>query len=105
MVVSAVVNDDSALIDLLSDLLAEEGYQTIPHTVSATAYALVRDRQPNRVVLDLRMEQMDSGWVTLDLLRLDPRTACIPVIVCSADGPFLEAKADVLRAKGCVPLE
>jgi DNA-binding response OmpR family regulator len=30
------------------------------------------------------MEQPDSGWLLLDLLRSDARTRTIPVLVCSA---------------------
>ncbi len=105
MAVIAVVNDDTAFIDLMSDLLKDEGYETITHKVGDTAYGIIRDKQPDLVVLDIRLEQRDSGLVTLDLMRLDPRTAHIPVIICSADARFLRDKVAHFRAKGCLSIE
>ncbi len=105
MAVIAVVNDDSAFIDLMSDLLADEGYETIPHKVGDTAYHVIQNKLPDLVVLDIRMENPDSGWVILDLLRLNPETTTIPVIVCSADTRFLRDKAEQLRDKRCCVLE
>ncbi len=105
MTVIAVVNDDTAFIDLMSDLLSDEGYQTIPHKVGDTAYDMIRNAQPDLVVLDIQLEHRDSGWVTLDLVRLDPRTAHIPIIICSADARFLQEKEAHFRTKGCWSIE
>ena len=105
MAVIAVVNDDTAFIDLMSDLLSDEGYETIPHKVGDTAYTMIREAQPDLVVLDIQLEHRDSGWVTLDLVRLDPRTAHIPVIICSADARFLKEKEAHFQAKGCWSIE
>ena len=105
MRVIAVVNDDSAFIDLMSELLYDEGYTTIPHKVGNTAYDMIRDKQPDLVILDIRLETPDSGWVVLDLMRLDPVTNKIPVIVCSGDVVFLRAKEAQLRTKDCFVLE
>lgn len=105
MSVIAVVNDDSAFIDLMSELLSDEGYTTIPHKVGNTAYDMIRAKQPDLVILDIRLEKPDSGWVVLDLMRLDPATTKIPVIICSGDVVFLRAKQEQLRAKDCFILE
>jgi CheY-like chemotaxis protein len=101
----AVVNDDQVFIDLLRDLLTEEGYDVLTHPSGETAYALIRKKQPNLVILDMRLEHPEGGWMVLDLLRLDPETADLPVIVCSADAHFLRAKAAQLREEGCCVLE
>jgi len=45
--------------------------------------ALVRERRPDLIVLDLMMPDMD-GFVILDELKADPRTAAVPVLVVSA---------------------
>lgn len=105
MSVVAFVDEDSAFIDLMSDLLSDEGYITVPHKVGNTAYDMIRAKQPDLVILDIRLETPDSGWVVLDLMRLDPSTVKIPVIVCSGDVVFLRAKEEQLRAKDCFVLE
>jgi DNA-binding response OmpR family regulator len=52
------------------------------------------------VILDIWMETPEAGWQLLELLRLDPATATLPVLVCSADVVFLRAKEAQLLAEG-----
>ena len=85
-------------LELMQDLLSVEGYKTVICKEGDKAYALVKELQPSLVVLDIRMDQPETGWVVLELLRLDPETTQIPVIVCSADAPFLREKAASLQA-------
>jgi hypothetical protein len=37
----------------------------------------------------------------LEMLRIDPKTQDVPVIVCSADLPFLRSQGDNLRSLRC----
>jgi CheY-like chemotaxis protein len=60
---------------------------------------MIRGMQPDLVVLDIRMEHPESGWVVLDLVRLDPKTTHIPVIVCTADAQFVRERSEHLREK------
>ncbi|HUY99108.1 MAG TPA: response regulator [Thermomicrobiaceae bacterium] len=101
----AVVNDDTDFLEMMGTLLSEEGYRTVTALSSQNAYELIRRDRPDLVVLDIRMEHPASGWDLLDLIRLDPTTTAIPVLVCSADAAFLRSKADVLRAQRCETLE
>jgi CheY-like chemotaxis protein len=55
--------------------------------------------------LDIRLGTPETGWTILELVRLDPATAQIPVIVCSADTIFLRAKEEALHALHCDILE
>ena len=103
--VIAVVNNDTVFLDLMAELLAGEGYEPLVCKEGDKAYALVKERRPDLVVLDIRLDQPEAGWTILELLRLDPATATIPVIVCSADAPFLRAKAATLRELDCDVLE
>ena len=101
----AVVNNDTAFLELMGELLGGEGYRTLICKEGDKAYALVKERQPDLVVLDVRLDHPESGWTILELLRLDPATARIPVIVCSADGRFLREKAASLSDLDCDVLE
>jgi DNA-binding response OmpR family regulator len=99
--VIAVVDDDTAFLDLMSELLSEEGYQVITGRSAKQAHHVIRDHSPDLVVLDIRMEHPEAGWNLLELLRLDRRTVSIPVIVASADARFLHAKAQQLHHHHC----
>jgi CheY-like chemotaxis protein len=99
-----VVNDDTVFLQLMDELLTEEGYSTFIHFVGSTAYDRIKEEQPDLVILDIRMEHPEAGWITLDLIRLDPVTRPIPVIVASADIAQLLHKEDILRRMNCTPL-
>jgi CheY-like chemotaxis protein len=52
--------------------------------VSSEAYEFVKEQRPDLVLLDIRMETPEAGWIVLELLTLDPQTRDIPMIICSA---------------------
>ncbi len=101
----AVVNDDTIFLELMHDLLTEEGYRTAIWKEGDKAYEMIKEHRPLLVILDIRMERPDTGWMVLELMRLDPETAQIPVIICSADTERIRAKEAYLREKGCQILE
>lgn len=101
----AVVNDDTEFLRLMRLLLTQHGYQVTLHPTTDAAYRALRAAPPDLVILDIRMETPGAGWQLLELLRLDPATTALPVLVCSADVVFLQAKEDRLRAEGYAVLE
>jgi two-component system response regulator VanR len=101
----ALVDDEMPIIELLNDFLIEEGYATLCCYSGKAGYAAIKKEQPDLVILDLQMEERDTGLQVLGLLRLDPSTAKIPVIMCSASRQFLWQNENQLRAYSCVVLE
>lgn len=97
--VVAVVNDDTQFLRLMEMLLAGAGYETLIFFEGGTAFEQIKTHLPDLVVLDVRMEQPEAGWIILDFMRLDPATAQIPVVVCSADHEQLASKEEYLRSK------
>jgi CheY-like chemotaxis protein len=97
----AVVNDDTVFLHLMDDLLSDEGYQTTIMKVSGEAFERIKQLQPDLVIIDIWMQRADNGWEVLNLIRLDPTTANIPVIVSSTDVRDLEAKEQLLRSLNC----
>ena len=95
----AVVNDDMVFMTLIRDFLDGEGYETILVYESQHAHLTIAEARPALVILDIRMEQPDSGKQVLERIRQDPLTARIPVIVCSADQPFLRDNSAYLRSR------
>ena len=100
-----VVNNDSIFLELMRELLADEGYAVEIAYEEKGAYERIRQQRPALVILDVRLEHPEAGWEIATLLRLNPDTAALPVIICSADTQFLKAKADQLRAQQCEVLE
>jgi DNA-binding response OmpR family regulator len=94
----AVINDDQAIVDMLTDFLQDAGYETIDCLSGEGSYDLIRREHPALVIIDLQMEQPEAGLHVLQKLRADPVTANIPVIICSADRRFLRERAATIQA-------
>jgi DNA-binding response OmpR family regulator len=78
-----VVDDEADILHFLELVLAERGYEVLTAPGGQQALAHARTHVPDLVLLDIMMPQMD-GWEVLRLLRIDPRTAAIPVAMISA---------------------
>src|SRR5438552_13141448 len=95
-----VVNDDTAFLRLMEELLEDEGYRA--ETLKSTDGALdhIKKQCPALVVLDVRINNEESGLLLLDLITLDPETRSIPVIVASANPQALAGREEELAEKG-----
>ena len=100
-----VVNNDTIFLELMRELLADEGYAVEIVGEEQGAYERIRQQRPALAILDVRLEHPEAGWGIATLLRLDPETATLPLIICSADTQFLKAKAAQLGALRCQVLE
>jgi len=89
-----LVDDDPALLRLLSIRLTAAGYDVV--TADSGAQALVRlaVRYPHLVITDLRMEGMD-GLALFDTIHRSHPT--LPVIILTAHGSIPEAVAATQR--------
>lgn len=79
----AIVNDDHHVLSLFTVLLRKAGYRSVTHQRGEGAHTLITQAQPALLILDIVMEQPDSGWQVLDALRHDPATQEIPVLIYS----------------------
>lgn len=102
-----VVDDDLQILDFLRPKLKGAGYDVLTATNGLEALQLIKDRQPDMLVLDMRMPGKD-GLSTLKELRND---SAMPVIILSAKGSDadkiagLEAGADDYLSKPFNPDE
>jgi len=98
----AVINDDTAFLSLMEELLEQdEGYDVVVCREAGNAYQFVKDQHPDLVILDIRVGHEENGWQILELLTLDPSTRPIPVIVCSAALHSLAEHQPLLEQYGC----
>jgi len=100
-----VINDDTAFLELMHELLQEEeGFEVLICREWDNAHGFVKDHHPDLVILDIRMGGEERGWTILNLLTLDPKTRSIPVIVCSAAIQSLHAQQPWLDKFGICAL-
>lgn len=83
----ALVVDDAPDIRLLADLvLSMAGFTvTAASSGSEALRKLAAGDLPDIMVLDVQMPDVD-GWETLTRVRADPRTAELPVVLCTVKG-------------------
>ena len=75
-----VIDDDSAVTDLLTLLLKSQGFEVSAPNNSADGLSMIRELQPDLVVLDLMMPEMD-GW---EVCRSVRQFSQVPIIILSA---------------------
>lgn len=95
-----VVNNDTDFLTLMKEVLESRGWEAVVCREGTGAYPLIKAQPPDLVVLDIRMETPESGWNVLELLKLDPVTKNIPVVVCSAAALDLKSKEQWLYDRG-----
>jgi len=83
-----VINDDPAILDVFRELLEEEGYEALLDTMRTgnldAQYDRVVEERPDVVVLDFVILGEQAGWQFLQLIKMQPKTARVPVVVCTA---------------------
>jgi CheY-like chemotaxis protein len=77
-----IVEDDRRSLDLLSVYLEAPGVTVVTARDGQEGLDVIRRLRPDAVVLDIRLPKLD-GWDLLALLKADPDTAPIPVVIVS----------------------
>jgi len=96
-----VIDDDTAVTDLLSVLLRSQGFDVTATNSSSDGLSYIREDEPDLIVLDLMMPEID-GWEVCRSVRAFSQ---VPIIVLSAlNDPsmvasVLDAGADDYLAK------
>ncbi len=78
-----IVDDETANLKLLKDLLSREGYEVRPADRPQLAINSALAKPPALILLDVRMPEMD-GFEVCKRLKQDSRTGDIPIIFISA---------------------
>lgn len=77
-----VIDDDETLLELLCDQIHTAGYDCLSTTNGVTGLRLATEEQPDLVVLDIMMPNMD-GWQVTKRLRTESN---VPIILLTAKG-------------------
>jgi len=78
-----IAEDEPSLRENLQMLLELEGFEVQLASDGQEAYALARRAPPDLVLTDVMMPVLD-GYGLIRLLREDPATAAVPIIVLTA---------------------
>jgi len=89
-----IVEDNEKNMKLVRDVLQATGYSTLEATTGEEAVELALSQAPALVLMDVRLPDMD-GVEALSQLRMDARTASIPVLAVTAQA----MKGDAERFK------
>ena len=97
-----IADDELPIATLLTESLAQEGYETFTNTQSLRFFDAVREHLPHLVLLDFMMPYLD-GRDELQLMRMTPETADIPVIIVTAYGEVKQQEEE-LRKLGVIEI-
>ncbi|MEM8874022.1 MAG: response regulator transcription factor [Planctomycetota bacterium] len=78
-----IVDDERDLVELVTHNLNRNGYRTIAASDGRSALAMARSEQPDLIVLDVMMPNLD-GHEVARRLKAEPSTATIPIIMLTA---------------------
>ncbi len=77
------IDDERPTLDLIGQALKLAGYNITGVISGEQGLALMRERKPDLVLLDLMMPQF-SGWDVYRAMKTEPALADIPVIIITA---------------------
>jgi len=89
-----IVDDEPVILEMLRDMLVEEGFSVVTANDGQAALALLQQTDVALVLMDFMMPRL-NGLQLADQLRRDQRTADLPLLLMSAvpppdaDGHFL----------------
>ncbi|NWF63435.1 MAG: response regulator transcription factor [Chloroflexi bacterium] len=75
-----VIDDDTAITELMGMLLRTFGFEVITTNIGAEGIKLARETNPNVILLDLMMPDLD-GWQVCKEIR---KTSAVPILILSA---------------------
>ncbi|MEA2007838.1 MAG: response regulator [Chloroflexota bacterium] len=92
------VEDEPEVTELVQIILQREGYEVLGAKGGREGLALIREKLPALVLLDLMMPDMD-GWEVYQQLQAEDATRDIPVIVVTAKAQSIDKVLGLYIAK------
>jgi DNA-binding response OmpR family regulator len=83
------IEDEPEMIDLIRLILSRRGFEIIGANGGKEGLEMIHKEQPDLVLLDLMMPEMD-GWEVYQQMKSDEITNGIPVIVVTAKAQSID---------------
>ncbi len=77
-----IVDDDKFLQKILTLKFSASGFDVLVASDGEEAVRMIRENEPNLVILDLIMPKL-NGFEVLTEIRTDPKTGTLPVVILS----------------------
>lgn len=77
MALIAIIDDDPDILDASSLVLKSKGHEIITATNPVDGYRIVKDNQPNLIILDVMMDEPDDGFYLAQKFRKEGITTPI----------------------------
>jgi len=90
------VDDEPHIIKLVSFTLERRGHEVLTASDGPTGIAVAREQAPDLILMDVMMPMM-TGLDALDVLKAEPETAAIPVVMLSARSQSYEQEEGLSR--------
>lgn len=92
------VEDEPEMVDLIRLILSRKGFEVHGAGTGTEGLELIRNKEPDLVLLDLMMPDMD-GWEVYQQMKADEKTRDIPVIVVTAKAQSIDKVLGIHIAK------
>jgi DNA-binding response OmpR family regulator len=77
------INNNPDVLSLFTDLLEDEGYRVSTQVYVDHDLPGIEATKPDLLILDYMWASEDDGWSLLQMLRMNPPTARVPIILCT----------------------
>lgn len=77
------VDESDDILELFRILLEEEGYRVTTHSYITKDLKRIAALDVDLIILDYMWEYEDSGWSFLQMLKMNPASEAIPVVLCT----------------------
>jgi DNA-binding response OmpR family regulator len=78
-----IVEDDQGCLDLIAEVVRDVGYEALICERIDEALKIIETRPIRLVILDVMLPDGD-GFKILEVIRFNPATASMPVLLCTA---------------------
>jgi CheY-like chemotaxis protein len=97
-----VLNDSIEILALFEDILTGAGYRVVTGKKLYESVDDLLEVRPDLLILDFLWSGDRSGWTFLQAVRNDPRTACLPAVLCTTGRHYVADLEDQLVAMNVV---
>ncbi|MCC7451341.1 MAG: response regulator [Anaerolineae bacterium] len=95
-----VINDNQTILRLFREILEGEGYEVFLYAYGSPDLDEIKQLKPDLIILDYIVGNEGPGWQVLQVFKMQPETATIPIIICTVWIRYVQEIEGSLNAKG-----